>query len=84
MESSVPDSVPMDLLLSLSAAEKIAVIGALWDSIPDPAAVGPIPQWQLDDLQRREAAEATAPEPKFSWEEAVQLVKNRHVQARSA
>ena len=60
MEHAIPAKVPMDLLLSLSASEKIAVIGALWDSIPDADAAGPVPQWQLDELQRREAAEAFA------------------------
>jgi putative addiction module component (TIGR02574 family) len=74
----------MDLLLSLSGAEKISVIAALWDSIPDAAAAGAVPQWQVDELNRREAAEAVASEPTFSWDEAVQMVKNRNVQARSA
>jgi putative addiction module component (TIGR02574 family) len=84
METSIPESVPMNLLLALSTTEKIALIAALWDSIPDAAAAEPVPQWQLDELDRREAAQAAAQEPTFSWDEAVQLVKNRNVQSRSA
>ena len=83
MECAIPTSVPMDQLLALSPPEKIAVIGALWDSMEDAAAAGPLPSWQLDELARRLDADLAAPEPTFSWEEAQQLVKSRHGQTRS-
>ena len=73
MESSVPASVPMKDLLALSAIEKIAVIGALWDSIEEGAA--PIPAWQLEELDRREASHRATPEAAVTWEEVKERVR---------
>ena len=84
MDSPIPATVPMSQLLALSPPEKIAVIGAVWDSIDDPAAAGPLPAWQLEELNRRELADSAAPEPTCSWDEAQQLVKSRHAASRSA
>lgn len=83
MQTSLPDTVALNELMALSVPEKLALIGALWDSI-DKAAPNPaMPDWQKAELDRREAAEQIAPEPVFSWDEAKQQVKTSHAQPRS-
>jgi putative addiction module component (TIGR02574 family) len=80
METQIPSSVPMSQLLALSVPEKLALIGALSDSIePMPA-----PAWQLDELHRREESESTSPEATVTWNEALQRVRAAHAQPRSA
>jgi putative addiction module component (TIGR02574 family) len=54
MDTQLPDSVPLSQLLALSGAQKVALISALWDSIDESDV--PIPDWQLEELERREAA----------------------------
>lgn len=84
MPSAIPPSVPIDELLALPAPEKLAIIGALWDSIDQASADLPIPDWQMAELNRREAADMTAPEPTVSWDEAQQLIRAEHAHPRSA
>ena len=83
MNSSLPAGVPLNDLLALSVPEKIAIIGALWDSIED-VPNSPLPQWQIDELERRDAADELSPEPTVTWEEAQQQVREIHARSRSA
>jgi putative addiction module component (TIGR02574 family) len=80
MDIQLPPNVPMSELLALSVPEKIALIGALTDSIE----ALPLPQWQLDELKRRDEAESANPEPTLSWEDAVQRIRENHAQQRPA
>jgi putative addiction module component (TIGR02574 family) len=80
METPLPPTVPIGQLLALSVPEKLALIDVLADSIDDV----PTPSWHLDELSRREAAEAVAPEPTVTWEQAVERVTESHARPRSA
>ena len=51
----------------LSAAERLELIGLIWDSIPD-AEVGPPPEWHLRELERRRAAAEADPSAAIPWE----------------
>ncbi len=51
---------------SLSADERIELMGRLWDSL-DPAAAAPISTELGAELDRREAEADTAPETGDSW-----------------
>jgi putative addiction module component (TIGR02574 family) len=84
MELPLPSTVPVNDLLALTPPEKLAVMGALWDSLGQPPESVPIPDWQLDELRRRETADAADPEPTVTWEEAKQMARAAHVQPRSA
>jgi putative addiction module component (TIGR02574 family) len=79
MEIQIPPSVPLSELLALSVPEKLALIGALSDSIE----TLPLPQWQLEELERRDAAELASPEPTLTWDEALQRVHQSHAEPRS-
>jgi putative addiction module component (TIGR02574 family) len=83
MQTSLPSSVPASELLSLSVEERLAVIGVLWDSLDASGSV-PIPDWQAEELKRREAADAANSEPTVTWEEAKQMARAAHAQPRSA
>ena len=73
MVTTIPICV-VDALLALSTPEKIALIGVLWDSIDDGEGL-PLPDWQVDELKRREAVDEANLEESVSWEEALQRIK---------
>ncbi|MGH7700128.1 MAG: addiction module protein [Gemmatimonadales bacterium] len=58
-------TIPID---DLSAEERIALIGRLWDSL-DPALAAPITPALASELDRREAEADAAPEAGDAWPE---------------
>jgi putative addiction module component (TIGR02574 family) len=56
-------TIPVD---TLSAEERIALMGRLWDSL-DPAAAAPITPALAAELDRREAEADTDPSAGTSW-----------------
>ncbi len=53
-------------ILRLPPAERIALLGEAWDSIAASPADVPIPEWHVEELERR----LGTPDPEFlSWEE---------------
>ncbi len=82
MDPATPANVPLNELLALTAVEKIALIGVLWDSIEESKV--PIPAWQLEELDRRDTEERPSSEPTMSWEEAQHRARSAHAQPRSA
>ena len=74
MDTPIPASVPLDDLLALTTLEKIALIGVLWDSIDEQESI-PIPDWQLEELDRRAAAVEANPEPTIPWEVILERIK---------
>jgi putative addiction module component (TIGR02574 family) len=53
-------------LESLTAQERIALIGRLWDSL-DPVAAAPISPALADELDRRESEADADPEAGIAW-----------------
>ena len=51
----------------LGSAERLELIGLIWDSIPEPSDSQP-PQWHLRELDRRIAAADENPEQGVPWE----------------
>ena len=81
METQIPDSVPLSQLLALSGAEKVALISALWDSMEEKDL--PIPDWQLEELERRNVSEPDGTESLLAWEDVKQRILGGHAQQRS-
>jgi putative addiction module component (TIGR02574 family) len=50
-------------LTQLTVDQRLELIGLLWDSIPDSAAVLPLLEWQRRELERRLAAAGQFPNP---------------------
>ena len=65
-------------LLDLTLSERILLVEDLWDSIAAEAEGLPLPDWQKQELARREAEYARDPGMASSWEEAKQRILARH------
>jgi putative addiction module component (TIGR02574 family) len=61
----------------LSVAERLELIGLIWDSISDAEAPGPIPEWHQRELERRLAAAEADPAGGASWEVVKARLTNR-------
>lgn len=83
MDSTTISSASMNELLALSVPEKLTLIGALWDSIEAAGESPPLLDWQVAELERRDAAEQSSLEPTVSWDEAVQRIRASHAHSRS-
>jgi putative addiction module component (TIGR02574 family) len=59
----------------LSLPEKIQLVGDLWDRIADSPAQLTMPDWQKEELDRRERDYAANPTPLVSWEEAKRRIR---------
>jgi putative addiction module component (TIGR02574 family) len=73
MDQQMPD--PLHLPLS----ERIQLVEDLWDSIAAESEGLPLPDWQKEELARREAEYARDPGLASTWEEAKQRILSRHV-----
>ena len=56
-------------LFKLDRAERIQLVEALWNSIADEDAPATLPDWQRDQLRRREASFSENPASGLTWEE---------------
>jgi putative addiction module component (TIGR02574 family) len=69
---------PISGLLSLSLSERIQLVEDLWDSIAAEAASLPLPDWQKQELERRETDYLRDPSLASTWEAAKQRILARH------
>ena len=59
-------------ILRLSPEERIDLLGDAWDAIAASPAEVPVPEWHLEELERRLAD----PDPQYvSWEEVQERLK---------
>lgn len=71
-------SFAIDELLELSVPDKLDVLERLWDSITaDPRQVA-IPEWHLEELDRREEELRRNPQLGKDWEAVKQRLQNRN------
>lgn len=66
-------SLPGFEIEKLSVAQRLDLIGLLWDSIPDTLDVLPVPQSHKEELERRLAGADADPGAGIPWE----VVKSR-------
>jgi len=59
----------------LSIPEKIRLVEEIWDSIAATPKEVPVPQWQLDELERRVEAYRQNPQEGVSWEQVKAQMK---------
>lgn len=57
----------------LTVAQRLDLIGELWDSIPDTLEALPVPEWHREELARRLHAADADPGAAVPWED----VRNR-------
>ena len=65
-------------LMNLTLPERIQLVEDLWDSIAAESESLPLPDWQKEELARREAEYARNPGLASTWEEAKQRILARH------
>jgi putative addiction module component (TIGR02574 family) len=63
--SSLPD---FDFT-KLTISERLDLISALWDSIPDSDKAFPVPDWHRRELERRLAEADANPDAAIPWED---------------
>ena len=73
MLPSLPD---LDLE-QLTVAQKLELIGQLWDSIPDTVEELPVPEWHREELERRLQSADAAPELGIPWEQVRERLRDR-------
>lgn len=65
-------------LFDLSVPQKLQLVGDLWDSIAATPEAVPVPQWQIEELDRRRAELRRNPESGIPWEEAKERLRRPH------
>lgn len=71
------ESFPAVTIKQLSVAERLDLIGELWDSIPDSLDELPIPEWHREEVERRLAAADADPDGAIPWEEVRQRLRDK-------
>jgi len=65
-------------VFDLSTAEKLQLVEDLWDDIAaDPASV-PVPDWQIEEVERRMQNLKDNPGSALSWDEVKRRVRSRY------
>lgn len=66
----------LEQAMHLSVDEKLELIAALWDSMAqDPERI-PVPNWQLQELERRIESQRTDPQAGETWAEVKQQIRD--------
>jgi putative addiction module component (TIGR02574 family) len=60
---------------SMNLAEKLELVENLWDRIAASSEALPVPDWQKEELDRREENHRANPTPGISWEEAKKRIR---------
>ena len=63
-------------VFALPADERRKLAEELLDSVPDDD--GPAAQWQIDELERRDAFLRANPDSLLTWEQVEEHVRSRH------
>jgi putative addiction module component (TIGR02574 family) len=65
-------------LSKLPLAAKLRLLEDLWDSIASSEEELPVPDWQIDELDRRKDEYLKNPQSGLSWDEVQAKVRQRH------
>ncbi|MEX0727443.1 MAG: addiction module protein [Planctomycetaceae bacterium] len=65
-------------VFDLSPADKLKLVQDLWDDLASNPDDVPLYDWQIRELERREANLEKHPETALTWDEVLQRVRGRH------
>ncbi|MBV5272741.1 MAG: addiction module protein [Lamprocystis purpurea] len=65
-------------IFDLSPSEKLQLVEDLWDDLAATPADIPIPDWQIEELDRRKANLTSNPASGLSWDEVKRRVRGHH------
>ncbi len=77
MQSRFPE------VFALPPADKLRLLEELWDSLAANPEDIPVPDWQLEELQRRRAEYENDLGNAMSWEEAKEAIRKGQANART-
>ncbi len=67
---------------ALTVAERVELLTELWDRVADEAMELPLPDWQVQELERRRALYQANPQRAIPWAKAKALILKRHAKRR--
>jgi putative addiction module component (TIGR02574 family) len=65
-------------VFDLSPSEKLQLVEDLWDDLAASPSDIPIPDWQLEELERRKANLTSDPASALGWDEVKRRVRAHH------
>lgn len=65
-------------VFDLSPAEKLQLVEDLWDDLAATPDDVPVHDWQVQELERRQANLRNNPASGLSWEEVKRRIRSRH------
>jgi putative addiction module component (TIGR02574 family) len=71
-------SESLAFVFDLPPAEKLQLVQDLWDDLAANAADVPVEQWQIDELERRDANFKANPDSSLTWEEVKRQIRSRY------
>ena len=77
MSQQLPEAAAKLLSLPLSVEQRLELIGELWDGIPDTVEALPVPEWHIEELERRLAAADASPDTAIPWEEVKRRLREK-------
>lgn len=77
MSQQLPEAAAELLRTPLTVAQRLDLIGELWDRIPDSLDEFPVPEWHREELERRLAAADADPEAAIPWEEVKRRLREK-------
>jgi putative addiction module component (TIGR02574 family) len=69
-------STVLEQAMGLSVEQKLELISALWDSMTRQPENLPIPDWQLQELERRTEAQQNDPQPGQTWDDVKREIRH--------
>lgn len=71
-------SMPIASVFNLSPAEKLQLVQDLWDDLAAKTEDVPIPEWHMEELDRRGANYDANPDAVISWEESKRRIRAKY------
>ena len=65
-------------VFDLSPSEKLQLVEDLWDDLAASRCDVPVPNWQVEELERRRANLMSNPASGLDWDEVKRRVRSRH------
>ena len=68
----------IDSVFDLSPSEKLQLVEDLWDDLAATPSDVPIADWQVEELERRQANLKNNPASGLNWEEVKRRIRSRY------
>jgi putative addiction module component (TIGR02574 family) len=66
----------LEQVMKMSVDEKLQLISAIWESMTKDPDKTPVPNWQLQELERRIESQRQDPQPGQTWDEVKREIRH--------